>query len=132
MTRDSELFLEALRSNLPMYRGQSDAALERKIGAKRLEDASTDFACFIRASVKTELSKNEQLALTTQLLRCLQDFLKSHRDEEGKIVPLTLLTLISRVSLLPAATDKAFPGYADAQMLMFLIQPQRAFLTEHQ
>jgi hypothetical protein len=108
-----------------MLRGQNDERLEKRIGKERLHDAADDTAGFISSGVKRQLTKNERLALTSQLLRCLNSYIKGVLG-----LPVTLKTVVDSVSLIHEATDRSFPGYAESKMLLYLIQPTQNSLVE--
>ena len=121
----SQIFLEGLRNLIPMLRIQSDDRLEKRIGKERLQDAGADVEGFILSSTKQQLNKNQQLALTCQLLNCLGRYVKENLN-----LPVTIKTVVDSIILLPEAVDRAFPGYSDSKMLMFVIQPRESFLQE--
>ena len=113
-----EIFLTVLRQILPSLHNQPDAQLVRRIGKEKLEDASADVAGFIEHGTTSNLTKNERLALTRQVLDCLTQHMKNEMN-----MPITLNTIISSMQLIEHATAQSFPGYAEAKLLRYLIVP---------
>ena len=113
-----EIFLTVLRQILPSLHNQPDSQLTRRIGKEKLEDAAADVAGYIEHSTSSSLSKNERLALTSQILGCLTRYIKTELNQ-----PVTLNTIINCMQLIEHATDQSFPGYASSRLLRYLIVP---------
>lgn len=114
------IFLEAVRQQLPFLKQQDDERLSKRIGSEKVLNAADDLAGYILSGVSSKmLNKQQRLALSCQLLKCLVRYLN-----DGKI-PLTLNTFIDRMGLLQYAVEQSFPGYADSGLLLYMIMPQR-------
>jgi hypothetical protein len=117
LNENEVIFLLALREVLPYLRQQDDSRLKKRIGLERTQDAADDLAGYIVAGIKEELNRNEKLALSCQLLKCLV------RNIEASDIPVTLKTVVDSMGLLSYATEKSFPGYASARLLRYVIIP---------
>lgn len=116
-----EIFLAVLREVLPTLKNQSDAQLVRRIGKEKIEDAAADMAGFIESGCTGTLTKNERLALSGQVIRCLTKYIQTVMQ-----LPVSLNTIINSAQLMQHATDQAFPGYASSRLLRSIIQPLRS------
>ena len=117
------ILLEALRDVIPMLRTQSDARIIKRIGKEKAQDAADDIDGYISYGVKREINRNQQLAITCQLLRCLSNYLEELQ------VPISLNKIVENIHNVPTATDKSFPGYAKSGILIAIIQPNLAFAS---
>ena len=115
-----EIFLEVLRQILPSLKNQPDGQLSRRIGKEKLEDAAADVAGFIETGSNTALSKNERLALSSRVLNCLAEHIKSMDT------PVTLNTMITHIQLIQHATEQSFPGYSESKLLKYTIAPLKS------
>src|SRR5262245_27721709 len=109
-----EALLMAIRDILPSLRLYTDVMLKNKIGIDKVYEASLELASFVETGCES-LKKNEQIALSCQVLRLLVVNLQSRK------IPVTLNTIISNFSLIDHAVDSAFPGYMKAGLLKRII-----------
>lgn len=114
------LFLQAIRDQFSTLKLHSDAMLIKKITEERVKDCSLQLFAYLTCSAGA-LNKNEYLALSDQVLRCLSKYVKNTMG-----LPVTLKTLMNAMSLMETAVDEAFPGYAASCLLRRVIYPTRA------
>jgi hypothetical protein len=119
ITENEVIFLQALREILPFLKQQDDARLTKRIGIDKLQDAADDLAGYIAAGITDDLNKNEKLALSCQLLRCVE------RNIQSAKVPVTLRTMIDFMETLHHSVEQSFPGYANSKLLKYAITPVR-------
>jgi hypothetical protein len=119
MEEVQELLLLSLRELLPSLRQQVDKTIVTKVGKEKLQDAAFQVMDYIELSCGGQLSRNEYLALLSQVLRCLITYLHSAG------APATAANIINSIHLLPHAVDLAFPNYASAGMLRCVVSPSR-------
>jgi hypothetical protein len=122
ISENEVIFLQALREILPFLKQQDDARLVKRIGIDKLQDAADDLAGYISVGVAGNLNKNERLALSCQLLKCVERNIQSMR------VPVTLRTMIDSMETLSHSVEQSFPGYQQSRLLKYAITPVR---TEH-
>lgn len=114
------IFIQALRDIMPQLSLHSNDRIEKKIGKDRLEDAAINTAGLIAVGTRQLfLTKNEQLALTSQVLGCLERYIS-----EDLQIPVTLKTFVDNISVLNYAVDKSFPGYIKSGQLGVIIKPR--------
>jgi hypothetical protein len=118
LTENETIFLQALREILPYLKQQDDARLTKRIGIEKLADCADDLAGYIAVGISGSLSKNEQIALSCQLLRCLSRFIVTDMQ-----LTLTLGTMIQTMGTLPHAVNQSFPGYMESKLLRYTISP---------
>lgn len=119
LSRNREIFLLALREICPWLRSRNDPSIEKKIGKEKLIDHAEDLQGLIDSGINTTLTRNERIALSIQMMKCLEKYIKSME------MPVTIATVSSSFTLLHHAVDQAFPGYVESQLLKFTIQPVR-------
>lgn len=115
------IFLEVLRQILPSLSNQNDERLTKRIGKDKLQECADDVAGYIESGTSGSLTKNERLALTNQVLKCLVNHIKNEMK-----IPVTLNTIISSTQLIEHATDCAYPGYASSKLLRYTISPLKS------
>lgn len=79
---------------------------------------------YIESGVTTNLSRNEQLALTVKVVKFLAEYLKAME------IPVTLNTLLNNFGMISQAVDNHFPGYAEARLIRYIITPNRTQLEK--
>ena len=121
--KNQEIFLRGLRDVLPFLRIYSDAALTKKIGTERLQESCLMAFDFIESGSNSRLTDNEAYALMTKALVCLVQYLQNKYN-----TAISLNYLLTNLYLLSHAMDQAFPFYAQAGLLKFIIQSNRANL----
>lgn len=117
MTHQEELFLICIREIFPALTMQTDAMLVKKIGKEKFQSLALEVAGFVKSGIgNKQISQAEEVALYCQVLRCLSRYISGTMQ-----IPVTLNTLTTHFSLMPYATDLAFPGYVDAGLLLYCI-----------
>ena len=115
-----EVLVLVLREKLPDLSKLSQKQVVSKVGKQRFEEEAQYLYSYLEASCGANLSKNEQLAILSQVFRCLVTYIK-----QALGLPITLKTVFDCFSLLSHAVDLSYPGYAEAGMLKAVISPTR-------
>lgn len=116
---EQALFLDALKDLLPSLRRQTYEMIEKRAGKEAFEIVYQDLIGYIYNGAGDKLTRIEMYALLSQVLRSLGRYI------EGMGIPVTLNTVMTHAHLLPYAVEQDFPGYADAKILKYIIQPAR-------
>jgi hypothetical protein len=117
---NSGIFLNVVREFLPNLRNLSDATIEKKLGKEKCAEAQRIVWEFIEGSVSGTMTHNERYALLHKSINCLVRWM------EMNDIPVTPGTLLSNAHLIPHAVDRAFPMYARAKLLRFMVQSKVA------
>lgn len=120
IAENSGIFLSVLREQLPNLRHLSDAQLERKLGKTKLAEIEQDFAEYLRNSVTGTVQRNEHYALMAKAVDHLMRWMLKEN------IPVTATTVLNNMHLVPQIVDRAFPCYARAKLLRFMIQSRVA------
>lgn len=114
----TSIFLSGLRETVPSLHSLSDERLIKRIGREKVLEAAEDVSGFITSGVAGSLSKNESLALTVQVLKCLSRYITGTMQ-----IPVTVNTIFTSMNLLHYAVNQAFPGYAESKLLLYTVTP---------
>jgi hypothetical protein len=121
MTHQEEIFLISIREIFPALSLQNDVSLIKKIGKEKFQNLALEIAGFVNAGINgKQISKTEEIALYCQVLHCLSRYISGTMQ-----IPVTLNILITYFSLMPHATDLAFPGYVESGLMLYTITPKR-------
>lgn len=64
-----------------------------------------------------EINRNQRLAIINCAVECLARRVGRTKTKTGDLLPVTHMTIVQQLSYTPAAVDRAYPGYAEAQIL---------------
>ena len=115
-----EILVTVLKELLPSFQRYSVNQVKSKMGKAQFEDVCNQVFDFMESSCGKQLQRNEQLALLSQILRCLQRYVTNRLQ-----IPFTASTIYTCIHELRYAVDLSFPGYASSGLLMAVIAPRR-------
>jgi len=118
--QDEVLFTVLKEQLCDLSRAFTLKQLVSKVGKDRFEEARYSVFDYLESACGDNLSKNEQLALLGQLVKCLTRYIGG-----AMALPVTTKTVFDCVHLLPHAVNLAFPGYAEAGLLRAVITPAK-------
>jgi len=115
-----DLFLLLLKEKLPSCQRHTLKTLLVKVGKEKYEDAVEQVFDYLDQSCGKNLSRNEVLALLSQIFNCYANYLTDTLQ-----IPVTINTVIGNIHLLPYSVNLCFPGYAKAGLLRAVVLPSR-------
>ena len=125
--QQEELLILVLKEKLPDLSRVKDSQVVSRVGKERFEEGATSVFSYLDTSCGTNLSRLEQTALLSQVVKCLMSYMKNAMG-----LPVTLKTIFDCIHLLPHAVDCSFPGYAEAGVLRAIVSPTRLSMVQLQ